>query len=195
MMWCPEGDYSAIKWAWSKTQMLCRKNFANLPFIFLTLFNLALLLPFLIYPHLNVNPSLKLIYSTNHFLLSLFHTLTSFSGSLNLAAGFPSHIHSRCIIHNHFIHLLYGLYYNVHMQCLGISLHQPTMVGFCRHYKSPHSFHWITSLLVHNLSLYLTFISCSCEAIIIIIVIIIIVIFFIVIVIIIIIIIIACPIG
>jgi len=58
--------------------ILCQKNFANLPFILLTLFNLALLLPFLIYPHLNFTPSLKLLYSTNHFLLSLFHTLTSF---------------------------------------------------------------------------------------------------------------------
>jgi len=42
-----------------------------------------------------------------------------------------------------------------------------TMVGFCRHLKSPLSFHWITSLPVHNLSLYLSFISSSCEAIII----------------------------
>jgi len=32
----------------------------------------------LIYPLLNFTPSLKLIYSTNHFLLSLFHTLMSF---------------------------------------------------------------------------------------------------------------------
>ena len=31
-------------------------------------------------------------------------------------------------------------------QCLGISLHQYTcMVGFCRHFKSPHSFHRIIS--------------------------------------------------
>jgi len=59
-------------------EMLCQKNFANLPFIFLTLFNLALLLLFLIYPLLNFTPSVKLIYSTNHFLLSLFDTLTSF---------------------------------------------------------------------------------------------------------------------
>jgi len=41
------------------------------------------------------------------------------------------------------------------------------MAGFCRHFKSPDSFHWITSLLVHNLPLYLSFISSSCEAIII----------------------------
>jgi len=27
------------------------------------------------------------------------------------------------------------------VQCLGISLHQSTMVGFCRHFKSPHAFH------------------------------------------------------
>jgi len=29
-----------------------------------------------------------------------------------------------------------------HMMCLG-SLHQFTIVGFCRHFKSPHSFHSI----------------------------------------------------
>jgi len=58
--------------------MLSQKNFENLPFIFRTQFNLALLLPLLIYPHLNFTPILKLIYSTNDFLLSLFHTLTSF---------------------------------------------------------------------------------------------------------------------
>jgi len=58
--------------------LLSQKNFANQPFILLTLFNLALLLPFLIYPLLNFTPSLKLIYSTNHFLLSLFHTLMFF---------------------------------------------------------------------------------------------------------------------
>ena len=33
--------------------------------------------------------------------------------------------------------------------CLRISLHQITMVGFCRHFKSPHSFHSITSSHVH----------------------------------------------
>jgi len=33
-----------------------------------------------------------------------------FSGSFDLASGLPSRIHFRCIILNHFIHLLYSLY-------------------------------------------------------------------------------------
>ena len=55
-----------------------QNNFANLPFILLALVNLVLL-RFLIYiyPDLNSTLSLKLAYSTNHFLLSLVHALTS----------------------------------------------------------------------------------------------------------------------
>ena len=89
--------------------MPVQKNFANLPSILLTLVNLVLL-RFVIYPHHNFTPSLKLTYSTNHFLISLFHALTSLLRWLfDLASGLPSHIHFRCIIHNHFIPLLYGL--------------------------------------------------------------------------------------
>jgi len=60
--------------------------------------------------------------------------------------------------------------FSAYTQFLGISLNQSTLVGSCRHFKSPHSFYLIISLLVHNLSLYLSFISSSCEAIIIIII-------------------------
>jgi len=58
--------------------MLFQKNVANLPrlpFILLTLVNFAILIYFLINLHLNFTPNLKLISSTNHVLLSLFHYL------------------------------------------------------------------------------------------------------------------------
>jgi len=102
----------------------------------------------LIYPLLNFTPSLKLIYSTNHFLLSLFHTLMSllwlswpgfrFSISHSFSLYHPQPLHSPAFRPI----LMYT-----------VSGNKPpsiTMVGFCRHLKSPHSFHWITSLLVNN---------------------------------------------
>ena len=89
--------------------MLFQKNFVSRPFILLMQFNLALLLRFLVYLHLNFILSLKLIYSINHSLLSLFHALTSLLWLFDLASGLSSHLHFRSIVHNHFIHLLYGL--------------------------------------------------------------------------------------
>ena len=89
--------------------MPSQKNFVSRPFILLLQFNLALLLRFLVYLHLNFTLSLNLIYSINHFLLSLFHALTSLLWLFDLASGLSSHCHFRSIVHNHFIHLLYGL--------------------------------------------------------------------------------------
>jgi len=42
---------------------------------------------FLIYPYLNFTPSVKLIYSTNYFLLVCFTHCRHFSGSFDLASG------------------------------------------------------------------------------------------------------------
>ena len=70
-----------------------------------------------------------------------------FSGSFDLTSGLPSHIHCRCIIHNHFIHLLYGLL---------VCLHQSTcIIGYHRHFKSLHSFHRIISSHVHIVIVYI----------------------------------------
>jgi len=110
--------------------MLVEKNFANVLLILLPLVNLALLLYFLINPHLIFNPSLKLIISC----LVWFTHWRHFSDSFDLACGLPSHIHFRSIILNHSIQLFYGL---IKYTCLGIILHQYIcMVGFCRHFKS-----------------------------------------------------------
>jgi len=123
-----------------------------------------------IYPLLNFTPSLKLIYSTNHFLLSLFHTLMSFLW-LSWPGLWFSISHSFSLYHPQPLHspaLRPILMYTV-------SGNKPPSIYYgwlCRHFKSPYSFHWFTSLLVHNLSLYLSFISSSCEAIIIVIIII-----------------------
>jgi len=48
---------------------------------------------------LNYNSSIPQIISS----LVCFTHWCLCSGSLDMASGFPSHIHSRCIIHNHFI--------------------------------------------------------------------------------------------
>jgi hypothetical protein len=52
---------------------------------------------------------LKLVYSINHSLLGLFYALTSLLWLFDLASGLSSHRHFQIIVHNHFIHLLYGL--------------------------------------------------------------------------------------
>ena len=49
------------------------------------------------------------MYSINHSLLSLFHALTSPLWHFDLASGLSFHLHFRSIVHNHFIHLHYGL--------------------------------------------------------------------------------------
>ena len=131
--------------------------------------NLALLLRFLVYFHLDFNQSLKHIYSTNHSLLSLFHALTSLLWLFDLASGLSSHLHFR--ISSTTIPFTYITAY-LCTQCLRLSLHKITMVGFCGHFKSPSlisQHHFIIRTL---LSLYVSFIPSSCEAIIIIIIII-----------------------
>jgi hypothetical protein len=86
--------------------MLCQKNFVSRSFILLMQFNLTLLLCFVVYLHLNFALSLKLIYSINYSLHSLFHALTSLLWLFDLAPGLSFHLHFRNIVHNHFIHLL-----------------------------------------------------------------------------------------
>ena len=97
----------------------------------------SILLRFSVYLQLNFIPSLKLIFSTNHSLLGLFHALTSLLWLFDLASGLSSHLRFSYYRPQPFIHLHYGLYSYV-LMCLRISLHQITMVGFCRHFKSPH---------------------------------------------------------
>jgi len=91
---------------------LFQKNFVCRPFILLVQFNLVLLLGFLVYLHLNITLCLKLIYSLNHSLLSVFHALTSLLWLFGLASGLSSRFHLRSIIHNLVIHLLYSLLMN-----------------------------------------------------------------------------------
>jgi len=85
--------------------MLVQMNFANLPFILRTLVNMVLLY-FLIYLHHNFTPSIKLISSTNHFQWSVSRIDVTF---LILLTWYSFSIYLRCIILNHFIHLLHGL--------------------------------------------------------------------------------------
>ena len=122
--------------------MLSQKYFVSRPFLLLMQFNLALL-RFLVYPHHNFNQSLKLIYSINHSLLSLFHALLWL---FDLASGLSSYLHFRNIVHNHFIHLFYGLRYTV-------SENKPPSNYYgwlLQALESPHSFHSITSSHVHS---------------------------------------------
>jgi len=72
----------------------------------------SILLRFLVYLHLNFTQSLKLIYSINHSLLSVFHALKSLLWLFDLASALSFHFHFRSIVHNLFIHLLYGLLMN-----------------------------------------------------------------------------------
>ena len=134
-------------------------NFATplvctISFILLMQFNMALLLRFLVYLHLNFTLSLNLIYSINHFLLSLFHSHLDgqFSGSIWLSSVL-------------FISQSFSLYHSqpFHFHrftaeyCYTVSGNKPPsnlicLVGFCRHFKSPHSFrcyHLISSHFVY----------------------------------------------
>jgi hypothetical protein len=127
--------------------MLFQKNFVSRPFILLMQFNLALLLRFLVYLHLNFVLSLKLKYSINHSLLSLFHALTSL---LKQSTWLPdSHLTFIFVVSSTTISFTCFVAY-LCTQCLRIGLHQITKVSFCRHFKSPHSFHSITSSHVHS---------------------------------------------
>ena len=118
----------------------CLKNFVNLSFSLHTPINLTPKHLFLFY--LFFTQSSKLISSANHFLLSLFFTLrrTVLWLYLTWLPYFSSHSHFHCFTHNHFISIT--LWPSFVIKCLGISLHQITFfsVGFCRHFKSPHSF-------------------------------------------------------
>jgi len=98
-------------------EMLFQKNFANLPFIFLTLVNLALLLYFLKYaisrPTSQFNSKLQthLIHRSYPPLSVSLIDVTSLA-LLTWLQNFDkvsSHIHFYCIILNNCIHLIYGL--------------------------------------------------------------------------------------
>jgi len=119
--------------------MLFQRNLAKLQLIPLTLVNLAILLYFVIYPHLNYfSPNLKLISSTDHFLLSLFHALTTIL-SMALLTWLPD-FHLTFL--SSVIFTCFTVVYSS-TQCLGISLHQSAyrpIVGFCRHFKPPHCY-------------------------------------------------------
>ena len=142
-----------------------QKNFANLPSILLTHVNLVLL-RCLIFPHLNFIPSLKLTYSTNHFLLSLFHALTSrlwlfwpgfrtsISHSFSLYHPRPFHSHALRSI------LLFTM--------SGNKPNKPPSIYFWLAFAGTLNLltHFIVSPLMYILSLYISFISLSCEAVI-----------------------------
>jgi hypothetical protein len=127
--------------------MLFQKNFVSQPFILLMQFNLAILFRLLVYLHLNFTLSLELIYSINHSLLSLFHALTHFSGSLTWLPN--SHLTFIFVVSSTTISFTRFTAYSC-TQCLRISLHQITIVGYCTLFKSPHSFHSATSSHVHS---------------------------------------------
>ena len=125
------------------------KEFVSHPSILLMQFNLTPLLCFLVYFHPNSTLCLKLIYSINHSLLSLFHALTSLLWLFDLASGLSSHFHFRSIVHKFTTISFICFTAYLCTQSLRMSLHQVTMVGFYRHFKYTHSFHSITSSHVH----------------------------------------------
>ena len=80
----------------------------------------------------------------NHFLLSLFHALTSLN-FLALLTWLPDfHLTFIFVVSSTTNSFTCITAYSC-SQCPGISLHQCTLVGFCRHFKSPHSFHRVIS--------------------------------------------------
>ena len=126
------------------------KNFASLSSILHSPLHLTPQHLFLLYPHLFFTLSSKLTSSTNHFLLSLFHSHLDgqFSGSIWLNSR-TFHLTVIFIItHSHFISIT--LRPTIVIQCLGIKS-LICLVGFCGHFKSPHSFrcyHLISSHFV-----------------------------------------------
>jgi len=144
-------DHSPTRHLFCGTLFL--KNSVNLSFIHLNLTNfISLRLPFLLYPHLNFTLSSKLISSKNRFPLSLFRSPMSSFGSMTWLMYFISlSFHLYQPLSSHFICMLYGLRFYT------VSGNKPPsisiwLVGFCRHFKSPHLFFY--SLIVRYIQLF-----------------------------------------
>ena len=131
------------------------KNFVSLSSILHSPIHMTPQHLFLLYPHLFFTLSSKLTSSANHFHLSLFHSHLDrqFSGSIWLS----------CVL---FISQSFSLYHSqpFHFHrftaeyCYTVSGNKPPshhlfLVGFCRHFKSPHSFR-----CYHLISLHLVYI-------------------------------------
>ena len=59
--------------------------------------------------------------------------------------------YSHCIIHNHLIQVLYGLLMYTVSEIKPPSIKCICMVGYCKLFKSPHSFRCIISSFIHNI--------------------------------------------
>ena len=140
-----------------------QKNFANLPSILLTLVNLVLL-RYLIYPHLNFTPSLKLTYSTNHFKSVSRFDVTSLD-LLTWLPDFP--LTFIFVYHSRPFHSPALRPTHVHSVWEWASINILVWLAFADTLNL--LTHFIVSfLLMYIFSLYISFISLSCEAIIII---------------------------
>ena len=139
------------------------KNFVNLSFILHAQIlhaqiDVAPQLLFLLYPHLSFTKSSKLTSSANHFLLSLFHTLTDSSLALFDLAPIRFISHSFSLYHSQ----PFRCHHFTAEYCYTVSWNKPPpshfcLVGFCRHFKFPHSFrsyHLISSHYVYFSSVY-----------------------------------------
>ena len=134
------------------------KNFVNLSFILHAQINVALQLLFLLYPHLSFTKSSKLTSSANHFLLSLFHTLTDSSLALFDLAPILFISQSFSLYHSQ----PFRCHHFTAEYCYTVSGNKPPsshfcLVVFCRHFTSPHSFrsyHLISSHYVYFSSVY-----------------------------------------
>ena len=122
------------------------KNFVNLSFILHAQILHAQIyvapqLLFLLYPHLSFTKSSKLTSSANHFLLSPFHTLTDSSLALFDLAPILFISQSFSLYHSQ----PFRCHHFTAEYCYTVSGNKPPsshfcLVGFCRHFKSPHSF-------------------------------------------------------
>ena len=132
------------------------KNFVNLSFILHAQINVALQLLFLLYPHLSFTKSSKLTSSANHFLLSLFHTLTDSSLALFDLAPILFISQSFSLYHSQ----PFRCHHFTAEYCYTVSGNKPPsshfcLVGFCRHFKSTHSFrcyHLMHYVYIHLVS-------------------------------------------